>query len=115
MEVASLTLSGNGIIKGAGTVAVTGTFTWSGPGTLEGAGTTSILPGASANINSTPGEVHLKGRRLVNEGTVTQTAGMHFRNGSELINSGTYNANAPGSPLITTGRVPRCTTSSPPS
>ena len=88
----SLTVRSGGVLTGAATVAVSGSFVWKGTSggpysTLSGSGKTVIESGASAVLEREA--LHLEGRVLVNEGTMTwERAEIVMFETAELENKG---------------------------
>lgn len=81
-EVATLDLR-NGLIDGPSTLAVTGQFLWSG-GTLEATDPSTPLTLAAGSISTLDGGAKtLRRRQLVNQGTLTWTAGTLTLAGSD--------------------------------
>ena len=97
-SVASLTVSG-GILKGAGTVDVSGSMSWSA-GELTGSGSTVILPGVSAMLEGS-GHSYLVNHLFINEGTMTLSGGhLSLAEGAELKNVGIFKINSESFPAI---------------
>jgi len=94
-SVGSLAMSYEGNIAGAGTVEVTKGLSWESQSTMSGAGQTILRPSAVSTIGSANSNFTLSGRKLVNEGTITQLAYSTLREqaGGVFENLGTYNAN----------------------
>jgi hypothetical protein len=85
-----LTVSG-GILTGAGKLGVSSSLSWK-EGRMEGSGSTVLKAAASGTVDAS--SVRLIERRLVNEGTLTLTAGaIELESGAVLSNSGTFNLN----------------------
>ncbi len=88
--VHALTASG-GTLRGAATLGVSSSLSWT-ESTMEGSGSTVLRAAASGTIYAD--SVTLSERRLVNEGTLTLTAGsIELENGATLYNNGTFNLN----------------------
>jgi RHS repeat-associated protein len=98
--VSNFVLEGGGAtVSGAGTLQISSSFAWKS-GTMSGTGRTVLTSGATASKAET-GEVYLKQRTLVNEGTFTLTLGIIFLGeGAMIENVGTFNANADSSCLL---------------
>jgi RHS repeat-associated protein len=97
-SVASLTVSG-GILKGAGTVDVSGSMSWSA-GELTGSGSTVILPGVSAMLEGSEHR-YLVNHLFINEGTMTLSGGhLSLVEGAELKNAGIFKINSESFPAI---------------
>lgn len=80
-----------GHLKGAATLDVSSAFSWT-EGVMEGSGSTVLQGAASGSIFA--GSVSVSERRLVNEGTLTLTAGaLELEHGALFSNSGTFNFN----------------------
>lgn len=94
MTVNDLTMAG-GTLGGAGTMDVSGLLHWEFESTMSGSGSTVILPGATGAFEEVL-VARLTGRRLVNEGTVTQTSLGQIRlfEGAEIQNTGTFTVNS---------------------
>jgi RHS repeat-associated protein len=95
MTLESLVMAG-GILTGAATLDVSGSLSWEEEGPMEGSGSTVILPGATASTAAMKGTyISIYKRRIVNEGTFTAAVGdISLGEGAEIINTGTFNANA---------------------
>jgi hypothetical protein len=110
-SIANLRVLG-GTLGGGGAVVVSGTLTWNA-GAMADAGTTTVAPGATLNLAT--GGVKALGRRLVNNGTATWTAGQwNFGSpapagGGTFDNYGTFTANSaaalPAYGIVTGGAV----------
>jgi hypothetical protein len=85
-----LTASG-GRLKGAAKLGVSSSLSWTET-TMEGSGSTVLDVAASGSIDA--GSVTLSERRLVNEGTLTLTAGaIELASGAVFSNGGTFYLN----------------------
>jgi RHS repeat-associated protein len=88
--VHAFTMTG-GWLKGAAKLAVSSSLSWT-EGTMEGSGSTVLKAPASGSVDA--GSVTVSERRLVNEGTLTLTAGsIELGNGAVFSNNGTFNFN----------------------
>ncbi len=86
----ALTVSG-GTLTGPAKLVVSSSLSWT-EGTMEGSGSTVLESGASGTVYAD--SVTLNERRLVNEGTLTLTAGLiELENGATFSNSGTFDLN----------------------
>lgn len=99
VSVGNLTLSYLGNVTGAGTLEVTKGLAWESASTMSGTGTTVLASGAVSTIGSANSSFTLAGRKLVNEGTITQLtySRLTATEGGVFENIGTYNANGEGS------------------
>jgi RHS repeat-associated protein len=89
-SVHALTVSG-GTLTGAAKLAVSSSLSWR-EGRMEGSGSTVLKAAASGGVDAS--SVTLSERRLVNEGTLTLTAGsIELASGAVLTNSGTFDLN----------------------
>ncbi len=94
LTVTSLSFAGNSTLTGAGNLKISGTLSWPEAGTMSGSGSLVILPGATASVTLS-GSGTLAQRDLVNEGTFTLSSGtLVGSEGAEIVNKGTFNANA---------------------
>ncbi len=88
--VHALTASG-GTLKGAAKLGVSSSLSWT-EGKMEGSGSTVLKAAASGTVRAI--SVTLSERRLVNEGSLTLTAGsIELENGAVFSNSGTFDMN----------------------
>jgi RHS repeat-associated protein len=88
--VHALTASG-GTLKGAAKLGVSSSLSWT-EGKMEGSGSTVLKTAASGMVRAI--SVTLSERRLVNEGTLTLTAGsIEFEHGAVFSNGGTFDMN----------------------
>lgn len=88
--VHALTASG-GTLKGAAKLGVSSSLSWT-EGTMEGSGSTVLKTAASGTVHAI--SVTLSERRLVNEGTLTLSAGsIELEHGAVFSNSGTFDMN----------------------
>ena len=88
--VHAFTASG-GTLTGAAKLGVSSSLSWTET-TMEGSGSTVLKAAASGTVRA--GSVRLSERRLVNEGTLTLTAGsIELASGAVFSNSGTFNVN----------------------
>jgi hypothetical protein len=95
LETETLTMEGQGILTGAGTLNISESFDWASESFMKGSGSTVILPEASVSMNMPGSYGGLEERHLVNEGTFTVSGGIIFGSkGAEVNNIGTFNANA---------------------
>ena len=102
--VESLSLSG-GEVTGAGTLDIMSSLLWTGwrpasSSAMSGSGETVLASGASGTIKEE--QVELKGRKLVNEGTIAfENVELDEAEGAVLENKGTFKDNSEyGSPQI---------------
>lgn len=92
MSVENLSLEG-GRLEGAGSISISNLFSWTRGETVYGPGAIVLQPTASGTIKV--GSVYVRGRSLVNEGTLTFEEGrLELSEGADVKNSGTFNANS---------------------
>jgi YD repeat-containing protein len=92
--IKGLTIEFQGVVTGAATITATGSFKWLG-GTMSGSGSTVVASGVTGVLT---GSHTLTQRTWVNEGTIDFTeGGVVLKEGAQLNNKGTFNANAEGS------------------
>ncbi len=95
-SVGALTLQA-ATLKGAGTLAVSGSLTWSENSEMSGSGATVLRAGATGAIEASSScrQLALLARSLVNEGTLTFSAGtLMMSNGAKFENKGTFSDNS---------------------
>jgi RHS repeat-associated protein len=95
-NIAHLTVTG-GILLGAGSVAVSASFTGGSNGRLDGTGEVVIKPGASATVLASGGGVFRMAKQtLVNEGsfTVQEEAELIGSESTAIVNRGTFTVNS---------------------
>lgn len=98
-QIGTLKLEYKGLLTGAGTLEITKGLSWEGQSTMSGTGTTVLGLEAVSTIGSANVDFTLFGRKLVNEGTITQLAYSTLRmtEAGVFENLGTYNANGENS------------------
>ena len=98
-SVGNLALSYLGNVTGAGRLEVTKGLAWEGASTMSGSGETVLASSAASTIGSANVNFEISGRKLVNEGTITQLAYSRLSTiaGGVFENVGTYNANGESS------------------
>jgi RHS repeat-associated protein len=99
VSLGNLTLSYLGNITGAGMLEITKGLAWESASTMSGTGTTLLASGAVSTIGSANSAFTVAGRKLINEGTITQLtySRLNETEGGVFENIGTYNANGEGS------------------
>ena len=103
--IADFVMTGGGTLSGAGTLKISGSLSWES-GTMSGPGTTVLTSGATGSKEESS-EVFLEQRALINEGTFTLAKGLiRMREGAELKNTGTFDANSGGTDLVAEGSGP---------
>jgi RHS repeat-associated protein len=101
-SIHTIVLNDGGTLTGAATVRVTGALEWPN-GTMSGSGTTVLVSGASGSKEKS-GQVYLRQRTFINEGTFTlQEGSISIEEGAEIKNVGTFTANAEGTVLAASG------------
>ncbi|MGN6276886.1 MAG: SMP-30/gluconolactonase/LRE family protein [Solirubrobacterales bacterium] len=97
--IGSLGMKYLGNLTGAGTLEVLSSLAWESEGTMSGAGETILGPSAVSTIGSANVNFPLAGRKLVNEGTITQReyATLLAKEGGVFENLGTYKVNGESS------------------
>lgn len=95
VSISTFRMKYHGDLGGAGSLEVTKSFAWEGESTISGSGKTVLASSAVSTIGSANVDFTLAGRRLVNEGTITQLtyAKLSTTEGGVFENLGTYNAN----------------------
>jgi len=91
-QLTGLTLSGNGVLGGAGDVTVTGVLSWTG-GTMQGGARTTVAPGGTLSMGTATGTKVLS-RTLENDGSATWSDGQIQMNGGTIQNDGTFTASS---------------------
>lgn len=99
-QIGTLQMEYLGNLGGPATVAISKALSWSGQSTMSGPGKTVLEPSSVNTIGSGNVSYTLSGRRLVNEGTVTQLtySTLKMVEGGVFENLGTYNENGEKSP-----------------
>jgi len=73
--IGGLTMFFGSVLRGPGTLDISGSLNWKEDAYMRGAGSTVILPGAMATTAEMTGSYErIEGRRFVNEGTLTAAA-----------------------------------------
>jgi RHS repeat-associated protein len=94
-QIGTLKLDYKGLLTGAGTLEITKGLSWESQSTMSGTGMTVLGSKAVSTIGSANSDFTLSGRKLVNEGTITQLtySRLAMAEGGVFENLGTYNAN----------------------
>lgn len=98
-SLGSLTMAFNSTVTGAGNIKIEKALTWEAASAMTGTGKTVLGAGSVSTIGSANSSFKVQGRKLVNEGTITQLAysTLAEAEGGVVENLGTYNANGESS------------------
>lgn len=95
-QLGSLTMSYQGVLTGPATLEVTSALHWESEATMSGSGQTVLGSSSLSTIGNANSAFKVIGRRVVNEGTVSQVSYgyLALSGGGVFENLGTYNLNA---------------------